>query len=172
MPTKVCIRKAMVFSVVMYGCEIWTIRKAEDQRIDASKLRCWRRLLRVPWTANKSNQSILREINSQYSLEGLMLKLKLQYFGHMMWRADSLQKTLMLEKFERAGGEGGDRGWNVGRHHQLNGHESGPAQGDSEGQGSLLGCSSQDCRVRHDSNWRTTTKWLVNIFLHTRSYRD
>ena len=84
LPTKVCIWKAMVFSVVMYGCESWTIKKAEDQRTDASELRFWRRLLRVPWTTRRSNQSILKEINSQYSLEGLMLKLKLRYFGHVM----------------------------------------------------------------------------------------
>ena len=90
----------MVFPVVMYGCESWTIKKAEHQRIDASELWCWRRLLRVPWTARRSNQSILKEISPEYSLEGLMLKLKFQYFGHLMWRTDSLEKTLMLEKIE------------------------------------------------------------------------
>ena len=90
----------MVFPVVMYGCESWTIKKAESQRIDAFELWCWRRLLRLPWTARKSNQSILKEISPEYSLEGLMLKLKLQYFGHLMLRADSLQKTLMLGKPE------------------------------------------------------------------------
>ena len=90
----------MVFSVVMYGCESWTIKKAECQRIDAFELWCWRRLLRVPWTARRSNQSILREISPGCSLEGLMLKLKLQYFGHLMWRADSFEKTLMLGKIE------------------------------------------------------------------------
>ena len=88
----------MVFSVVMYGCESWMIKKAQCQRIDALELWCWRKLLRVPWTARKSNQSILKEISPEYSLEGLMLKLKLQYFGHLMRRADSLEKTLMLEK--------------------------------------------------------------------------
>ena len=98
LPTKVCIVKAMVYPVVMYGCESWTIKKAECQRIDAFELWCWRRLLRVPWAARRSNQSILKEINPEYSLEGLMLKL--QYFGHLMRRADSLKKTLMLGKIE------------------------------------------------------------------------
>ena len=99
-PAKVHIVKAMVFPAVMYGCESWTIKKAEHQRIDAFKLWCWRRLLRVPWTARRSNQSILKEISPEPSLEGLMLKLKLQYFGHLMRRTDSLEKTLMLEKIE------------------------------------------------------------------------
>ena len=98
--TKVCLVKAMVFPVVMYGCESWTIKKAECPRIDAFELWCWRRLLRVPWTARRSNQSILKEISPGCSLEGVMLKLKLQYFGHMMQRADSLENTLMLGKFE------------------------------------------------------------------------
>ena len=101
--TKVCLVKAMVFPVVMYGCESWTIKKAEGQRIDAFELWCWRRLLRVPWTARRFNQYILREIRPGCSLVGLMLKLKLQYFGHLMRRADSFEKTLML-------GEGDDRG--------------------------------------------------------------
>ena len=100
MPTKVHLVKAMVFPVVMYGCESWTIKKAERQRIDAFELWCWRRLLRVPWTASRSNQSILKEISPEYSLEGLMLKLKLQYFSHLMQRTDSLDKTLMLGKTE------------------------------------------------------------------------
>ena len=103
LPTKVHLVKAMVFPIVMYGCESWTIKKAEGQRIDAFELWCWRRLLRVPWTARRSNQSILKEINSGISLEGMMLKLKLQYFGHLMRRVDSLEKTLML------GGIGGRR---------------------------------------------------------------
>ena len=98
--TKIHIVTAMVFPVVMYGCESWTIKKAERQRIDAFESWCWRRLLRVPWTARRSNQSILKEINPQYSLEGLMLKLKLQYFVHLMRRANSLEKTLMLGKIE------------------------------------------------------------------------
>ena len=103
--TKVCIVQAMVFPVVMYGCESWTIKKAEHRGIDAFELWCWRRLLRVPWTARRPNQSILKEINPEYSLEGLMLKLMLQYFGHLMQRANSLEKTLMLERLG-AKGEG------------------------------------------------------------------
>ena len=100
MSTKVCLVKAMVFPVVVYGYESWTIKKAEYQQIDAFELWCWRRLLRVPWTARRSNQFILKEISPGCSLEELMLKLKLQYFGHLMWRADSLEKTLMLGKIE------------------------------------------------------------------------
>ena len=100
MSTKVHLVRAMVFPVVMYGCESWTIKKAEHQRIDTFELWCWRRLLRVPWTARRSNQSILKEISPECSLEGLMLKLKLQYFGHLMQRTDSLEKTLMLGKIE------------------------------------------------------------------------
>ena len=100
LPTKFCLVKAMVFPVVMYGCESWTIKKAECRTIDAFKVWCWRRLLRVPWTARRSNQSILKEISPIYSLEGLMLKLQLQYFGHLMQRTDSLEKTLMLGKIE------------------------------------------------------------------------
>ena len=103
MPTKVCLVKAMVFPVVMYGCESWTVKKAERRRLDAFELWCWRRLLRVPWIARRPNQSILKEISPGCSLEGMMLKLKLQYFGHLMQRADSLEKTLML------GGIGGRR---------------------------------------------------------------
>ena len=105
--TKIHPIKAMVFPVVMYGCESWTIKKAEHQRIDVFELWCWRRLLRVPWTTRKSTQSILKEISPEYLLEGLMLKLKLQYFGHLMWRTDSLEKTLMLGKIEGAR----RRGW-------------------------------------------------------------
>ena len=122
LPTKVHLVKAMVFPVIMYGCESWTVKKAECQRIDALELWCWRRLLRVLWTPRRSNQSILREISPECSLEGLMLKLKFQYFGHLMQRDDSLEKTLML------GGIGGRR--RMGRqrmrwHHQLDGHEFG-----------------------------------------------
>ena len=108
LPTKVRLVKAMVFPVVMYGCESWTIKKAACRRIDTFELWCWRRLLRVPWTARRSIQSILKEISPKYSLEGLMLKLKLQYFGHLMRRADSSEKTLMLGKTE--GREGDNRG--------------------------------------------------------------
>ena len=106
--------KAMVFPVVMYGCESWTIKKAERRRIDAFELWCWTRLLRVPWTARRSNQSILKEISPEYSLEELMLKLKFQYFGHLMWRTDSFEKTLMLGKIQgtrRKGKNGGWDGW-------------------------------------------------------------
>ena len=105
LPTQVCLVKTMVFPVVMYGCESWTIKKSESRRIDAFELWCWRGLLRVPWTARRSNQSILRKINPEYSSEGLMLKLKLQSFGHLMRRTESLEKTLMLGKIE-----GGRRG--------------------------------------------------------------
>ena len=124
LPTKVCLVKAMVFPIAMYGCESWTTKKAERSSIDAFELWCWRRLLRVPWTARRSNQSILKEISPGCSLEGLMLKLKLQYFGHLMRRADSFEKTLMLGKTE--GGRRRDQQDEmVGWHHRLNGHESG-----------------------------------------------
>ena len=109
LPTKVCLVKALVFPVVMYGCESWTIKKAEHGRIDAFELWCWTRLLRVPWTARRSNQSILKEISPECSLEELMLKLKLQYFGHLMRRTDSFEKTLMLGKIEGRRRKGGQR---------------------------------------------------------------
>ena len=111
LPTKVHLVKAMVFPVVMYRCESQTIKKSKRQRMDASELWCWRRLLRVPWTARRSNQSILKEISPGCSLKGLMLKLKLQYFGYFMWRVDSLEKTLMLEMTESRRRKGDDRGW-------------------------------------------------------------
>ena len=132
------IYKAMVFPVVMYGCDSWTINKAESRRIDAFELWCWRRLLRVPWTKSRSNQSILKEISPGCSLEGLMLKLKLQIFGHLMWRADLLEKTLMLGKIEGRRRRGQQR---MRWHHVLNGHEFDKALGDGEGQGSLACCS-------------------------------
>ena len=109
--TKVRLVKAMVFPVVMYGCKSWTVKKAERRRIDTFELWCWRRLLRVPWTARRSNQSILKEISPGCSLEGLMLKLKLQYFGHLMWRTDSFEKTLMLGKIEGRRRRGQQRMW-------------------------------------------------------------
>ena len=124
LPTKVCLVKTMVFPGVMYGCESWTVKKAECQRTDAFELWCWRRLLRIPWTARKSNQAILKEISSGCSLEGLMLKLKLQSFGHLMQRADSLEKTLMLGKIEgrrKRGRQDEMAGW----HHRFHGHELG-----------------------------------------------
>ena len=109
LPTKVCLVKAMVFPVIMYGCETWTVKKAEHRRIDAFELWCWRRLLRVPWTTRRANQSILKEISPGCSLKGLMLKLKLQYFGHLMRRAETFAKTLILEGLGE-GGKGDDRG--------------------------------------------------------------
>ena len=137
MPTKVCIVKAMVFPVVMYGFESWTIKRAEHRRIDAFELWCWRRLLRAPWTARKSNQSILKEISLEYSLEGLMLKLKLQHFGYLIQRTDSLEMTLMLGKIDGRMRRGEMVGW----HHQLKGHEFEKALGVGNGQGGLACCS-------------------------------
>ena len=157
LPTKVRLVKAMVFPVVIYGCESQTIKKAEWQRIDAFELWCWRRLLRVPWTARRSNQSILKEISPEYSMEGLMLKLELQYFGHMMRRTDSLEKTLMLGKIEgrrRRGQQDEMVGW----HHQLNGHEFEQTWGAGDGQGSLECCSPGVAKSpTWFSNWTTAT---------------
>ena len=124
LPTKVHLVKAMVFPVVMYGCESWTIKKVERRRIDAFELWYWRILLRVPWTVKRSNQSILKEISPECSLEGLMLKLKFQYFGHLMRRTDSFEKTLMLGRIEGRRRRGGEEDEMVGWHHQLNGYES------------------------------------------------
>ena len=137
--TKVHLVKAMVFPVVTYGCESWTIKKAECQRIDAFELWCWRRLLRVPWTARRSNQSILKEINPECSLERLMLKLKLQYFGHLMQKTDSLENTLMLGKIEgrRRLMENEMVGW----HHRLDRYEFEQVLAVGDGQGSLVCCS-------------------------------
>ena len=140
LPTKVCLVKAMVFLVVMCGCESWTVKKAECQRIDAFELWCWRRLLRVPWTARISNQSILKEIGPEYSLEGLMFKLKLQYFGHLMRRAESFEKTLMLGKIEGRKKRGPEVEM-VGWHHRFSGHEFEQAPGVGDGQGDLACCS-------------------------------
>ena len=128
---KVPIVKAMVFPVVMYRCASWTIKKVKCQRISAFKLWCWRRLLRVPWTARRSNQSILKEINPEYSFEGPMLKLKLQYFGHLMWRANSLEKTWMLGKIEGRRRRGAIEDEMTEWHHWLNGHEFKQTPGDS-----------------------------------------
>ena len=159
--------EAMVFPVVMYGCESRTIKKAESQRIDAFELWCWRRLLRVPWTARRSNQSIVKEISPEYSWEGLMLKLKLQYFGHLMRRTYSLGKTLMLEKTEG----GRRRGWQ--RMRWLDdGHEFEQVLGVGDGQGSLACCSPWGWRVGHD--WVTELNWTdmawcthsINLLLH------
>ena len=156
-PTKVRLVKAMVFPVVMYGCESWTVKKAECQRINAFELWYWRRLLRVPWTARRSNQSILQEISPRYSLVGLILKLKLQYFGHLMWRADSPEKTLMLGKIEGRKRRGRQRMRWLRWHHRLNGHGFGwtPAVGD--GQGGLACCGSWDRKV--DTTERLNWAW-------------
>ena len=135
LPTKVHIVKVKLFPVVMYGCESWTIKKAESQRIDAFKLWSWRRLLRIPWTAGRSNQSIQKEINPEYSLEGLMLKL--QYFGHLMQRADSLENTLCCKGL-KAKEKGVAKDEVVGQHHQLNGHEFGQTLGNCGGWRSLV----------------------------------
>ena len=141
LPTKVRLVKAMVFPVVMYGCVSWTVKKAEHQRIDAFELWCWRRLLRVPWTARRSNQSILKEISPGCSLEEMMLKLKLQYFGHLMWRVDSLEKTDAGRDWgqeEKATTEDEMAGW----HHRLNGHEIEWTPGVCDLQGGLVCCNS------------------------------
>ena len=137
LPTKVCLVKAMVFPVVMYGCESWTIKKAEHRRTDAFELWCWRRLWRVPWTVRRSNQSILKEISPEYSMVGLMLKLKLQYFGVLMQRTDSLEKTLMLGKIEgeRRRGRQRMRWWDG------NVHGFGWTPGVGDRQGCLVCCS-------------------------------
>ena len=159
--TKVCLVKAMVFPVVICGCESWTIKKAEHWRIDAFELRCWRRLLRVPWTARRSTQSILKEISPRCSLEGLMLKLNLQYFGHMMQRVDSFEKTLMLGKIESRRRRGmrrrGTEDEMIGWHHQPYRHEFGWTLGVGDGQGGLACCSSWG---RKDSDMTDRLNWL------------
>ena len=153
MPTKIRLVKAMVFLVVMYGCDSWSLKKAEHQRTDVFELWGWKRLLRVPWTARRSNQSILKEINPEYSLEGLMLKLKLQYFGHLMRRANSLEKKDWRQK------EKGTTEEMVGWHYWLNGHEFERALADGEGQGSLACCSSWD---QEDMTWHDNNKIYFN----------
>ena len=160
--TKVHIVKAMVFPVVMYGCESWTKKKAERWRIDAFKLQCWRRLLRVLWTARRSNQSILKEINPEYSLEGLTLKLKLQYFGQLMRRTNSLEKTWCWGRL-KVGGEGDDRGWDVGWHHGLNGHRFEQALGVGDGQGSLCAAVHGVAKSQTQlSSWTELNKKKIN----------
>ena len=150
---KCCLVKAMVSAVVMYGYESWTIKKAEHWRIDAFELWCWRRLLRVPWIARRSNQSILKEISPEYSLEGLMLALKLQYFGHLMWSVDSLEKTLMLGKIEGRRRKGQQRDEMVGWHHCLDGHEFEQAPGVGDGQGILACCSPWGHKESDMTEW-------------------
>ena len=157
MPTKVHLVKAMVFPVVMDGYESWTIKKAECERIDAFELWCWRRLLRVPWTARRSNKSILKEISPGCSLEGLILKLKLQYFGYLMQRANSLEKTLMLGNIEcrrRRGRQDEMVGW----HHRLDGHEFGWTPGVGDGQECLAWCSSWGCKESDTTEWLNWTE--------------
>ena len=156
-PTKVCLVKAVVFSVVIYGCESWTINKAELWRIDAFELWCWRRLLRVPWTARGSNKSILKEISLEYSLAGLMFKLKLQYFGHLMWRTDYLKDPDAGKdwKWEEKGMTEDEM---VGWHHRLGGHGFGWTPGVVDGQGGLACCSpwghlESDMTERLELNW-------------------
>ena len=142
LPKKVCLVEAMVFPVDMYGCESWTIKKAEHRRIDAFELCCWRRLLRVPWTARRSNQSILMEISPECSLEGLMLKLKLQFFSHLMRRADSLEQSLMLEKIEGRKRRGLQRmRWLYGILDSMD-----MSLGVGDGQGGLVCCSPWGCK--------------------------
>ena len=136
----------------MYRCENWTIMKAECQRIDAFKLWCWR-LLRVHWTTRRSNQSTLKEINLEYSLERLMLKLKLQYFGYLIWRANSLEKILIYREGLRAKWEGSDKDEMVGWHHQFNGHELRQTPGDGEGQGDLACCSPWGHKELDTTGW-------------------
>ena len=163
LPTKVHLVKAMVFPVVMYGCEIWTVKKAECQRIDAFELWCWRRLLRVPWTERRSNQSILKEISPGCSLEGMMLKLKLQYFGHLIWRVDSFEKTLMLGKEEKRTTEDKMVGW----HHQHNGHGFGWTLGVGNGQGGLVCCSSWG---RKELDTTERLNWLTELRMSCFSF--
>ena len=165
--TKVHIVKAMFFSVVIYGCNSWTKKKAEHRRSDASELRCRRRVLRVPWTARRPSQSILKEINCEYSLERLMLKLKLQYFGHLMWRSNSLEKAMILRKIEGRR----KRGWQdemVGWHHWPNAHEFEQAPEDGEGQGSLAYCSPWCCK-EFGHNWATEQQPTTTNYFCTSS---
>ena len=157
LPTKVHLVKAMIFPVVMYGCEGWIIKKAECWRIDAFELWCWRRLFRVPWTARRSNQSIPKEISPGYSLEGLMLRLKLQHFGHLLRRANSLEKTLMLGNIEgrrRRGQEDEMVGW----HHWLSGHGFGWTVGVGDGQGGLACCGSWGHKESDMTEWLNWTE--------------
>ena len=170
--TKVHLVKAMIFPVVMYGCKSWTIKKADPRRTDAFELWCWRRLLRVPWTARRSYQSILKEISPEYSLEGLMLKLKLQYFGHLMQRADSFEKTLMLGKIEGSRRRGTTEDELVGMHHRLHGHEVVWTPGVGDVQGGLACCGSwgrKESDTTERPNW---TDWETFICYHfsTRNF--
>ena len=158
LPTKVRLVKAMVFPLVMYGCERLTIRKAECWRIDAFELWWWRRLLRVSWTARRCNQSILKKISPEYSLEGLMLKLKLQYFGHLMWKTNSLEKTGKDWRWEEKGTIEDEI---VGWHHQLNGHEFEQTPGDGDGQGGLACCNPWGYKEWDTTEWLNWTDSLM-----------
>ena len=162
LPTKFHLVKAMVFPVVMYGCESWTLKKAECWRIDAFELWCWRRLLRVPWTARRSNQSILKEISAEYSLEGLMLKLKLQYFDYLMRRMDSFEKTLMLGKTEGRRRRGWQRmRWLDGITDSMDVSEQAPGVGN--GQGGLACCSPWGRKESDTTERLNWTDWYVGI---------
>jgi len=158
--TKACLVKAMVFPVVMYGCEGWTIKKSEHQRIGTFELWCWRRLLRVPWTAGRSNQSILKETIPECSLEGLMLKLKLQYFGHLMWRVDSLEKTDAGRDWgqEEKGKTEDEMAW---WHHWLNGYEFEWTLRVGDGQGGLACCSSWGHKESDMTEWLNWTELTI-----------
>ena len=168
LPTKVRLVKAMVFSVVMYGCESWTVKKAEHWIIDAFELWCWRRLLRVPWTARRSNQSLLKVIRTEWSLEGLMLKLKLQYFGHLMGRVDSIEKTDTGRDWDQEKGTTEDEmaGW----HQWLDGREFEWTPGVGDGQGGLACCDSWGHTVKHDwvteLNWKTKEQKQIWCWFH------
>ena len=164
--TKVHLVKAVVFPVVMYRCESWTIKKHERWRIDAFERWCWRKLLRVPWTARRSSQSILKEISPEYSLEGLVLKLKLRYCGQLMRRTDSLEKTLMLGKTEVRNVKGTTEDAMFGWHHRLDGHESEQAPGVGDGQGGLTCCSPwgrKESDTTEQLNW-TEHSLFLNMF--------
>ena len=157
LPTKVHLVKAMVFPVVMYGCESWTIKKAECQRTDAFELWCWRRLLKVPWTAGRSNQSIPKEVSPEYSLERLMLKMK--YFGHLMWRTKLIGKDPDAGKDRSQEEKGTTENEMVGWHYRLDELGFEQTLGVSDGQGNLACCSPWGCRVRH--NWVTKLNWDI-----------
>ena len=166
-PTKVHLVNAMVFPVVMYGCESWTVKKAECQRIDAFELWCWRRLFRVPWTARRSNQSILKEISPGCSLEGLMLRLKLQYFGHLMRRVDSLEQTLMLGRDWGQEEKGMTEDEMAGWHHRLDGHEFEWTPGVGDEQGGLVCCDSWG---RKESGTTERLNWIEGHKYRTLSW--
>ena len=164
MPTKVHLVKAMVFPAIMDECESWSIKKAECQRIDAFELWCWRRFLRVLWTAGRSNQSILKEISPEYSLEGLMLRLKFQYSGHLMWRTDPMEKKKNPDsgKDWRLEEKGMTENKMVGWHHQLDGHESEQAPEVGDGQGSLVCCSPWGHKESDMAEW---LNWTIGVSL-------